>query len=171
MTLPPDLAPRAIIGVAGLLLLLAGSRVWRVAVVAPGIIGGAAGGGWIGARLALPPAWIAGLSAVGALLGALLAALVERAAMVVAGILGGIGAVAAAERLIALPWWAWPLGALVGALTFPAVWRGALVPLTAWIGAVALGHTFGHAEPWVVLPLMAVGVFAQVRGDARRDSG
>lgn len=164
--LPPDIGPRAIIGVAGLLLLLAGSRLWRVAVVAPGIVGGAAGGGWLGARLALPPGWIAALSAVGALIGGVVAMLVERLAMGLAGVLGGLGAVAVAERFLAVPWWAWPIGAVLGALVFPAVWRGALVPITAWLGAVCLGQASGYAEPWVVLPLAVLGVFIQLRGSS-----
>ncbi len=165
------LAPRVIAGVAGLLLLLAGRRLYRLAIVLPGLVLGLTAGIVLGGALDLPQ-MVTGLLALACgAVGALLAGFVERTALVLAGVLAGLGAIQAGWPATALlstsvpavpPWWAWPAGAVVGALLFPMLWRVAIVALTAWIGAVVLVDVAGFAaDPLVVGGLAVFGMIVQ----------
>jgi hypothetical protein len=169
------LAPRVIAGVAGLLLLLAGRRLYRIAIVLPGLVLGLTAGLVLGGALDLPDNVVAVVAVVCGAVGALLAGYVERIALVLAGVLAGLGAIQAGWPLAAAaaasvptsmpavpPWWAWPAGAVVGALLFPLLWRVAIVALTAWIGAVVLVDVAGFpADPLVVGGLAVFGMLVQ----------
>lgn len=166
------LPPRIVAGAAGLVLLLAGSRVYRIAVVLPGLLLGLGAGVVIAGALALPPMVTVAVAAVGGLVGAVLAGTIERFAVVVAGVLAGLGAAQVGWPLAASgapPWWLWPVAALVGAALFPFLWRAALVPLTAWIGAVVVVDVAGvQPHPLVIAGVMLVGVVAQVAVGRKR---
>jgi hypothetical protein len=155
---------RFLTGAAGAVLLLAGARLYRVAVVLPGLLLGLGAGIAIANVLALAPMVAAGVAVVAGLAGAVAAHLVERFAVVVAGVIGGLGAAQVAWPLVASapPWWMWPLAAAAGGLVFPLIWKVALVPLTAWIGAVVLIDAAGlPPSPLYVGGLAVVGVIVQ----------
>ncbi|MDP2309302.1 MAG: hypothetical protein Q8P18_24990 [Pseudomonadota bacterium] len=166
------LAPRVIAGVAGLLLLLAGRRLYRAAIVLPGLLLGLGAGIVAGGLLGAVPMVVAGLAIAGGVIGALLAAYAERLAVVIAGVLAGLGALQVGWPLAASgapSWWAWPLAAIVGAAVFPFVWRAALVPLTAWIGAVVLVDVAGlPPSPLAVGGLALFGVIVQLASGRKR---
>ncbi|MDP2314743.1 MAG: hypothetical protein Q8P41_17700 [Pseudomonadota bacterium] len=170
------LAPRIVAGAAGLVLLLAGSRLYWIAVVLPGLLLGLGGGVLIAHLLGLAPMVTVGVAVVGGLVGALVARAVERLAIAIAGVIAGLGAAQLGWPLAAAtapPWWIWPLAAVAGAVLFPFVWRAALVPLTAFIGAVVLVDVAGVvADPLVVGGLTAVGIVVQLalgRGPQKKE--
>lgn len=164
---------RLVAGIGGLVLLVAGSRVYRLAVVLPGLLVGLAAGVLAGGALSLAPGAVAILAAVGALAGGLAAHLVERFAIVIAGVLGGLGGAHVAWPLLAggaAPWWLWPAAAMAGAVVFPVLWKVALVPLTAWLGAVVLVDAIGvPVHPLVVPGVAIVGMFVQWAGGRKKD--
>ncbi len=165
---------RLVAGLAGVVLLLAGTRAWRAAVALPGLLLGLGVALLVGTALALEPGPLAVLAAVLGLGGTLAALLVERLAVRVAGVLAGLGAAQVGWPLIAsalspgpgapghAPWWIWPAAALVGGLLAPLAWRVALAPITAWIGAVVLVDATGAPpHPLLVAGLAAVGTLVQ----------
>jgi hypothetical protein len=170
--------PRVLAGIAGGLLLFAGGRVYKLAVVLPGLLLGLGAGVLGGSALGLAVPVVAVLAIVGGLFGALLCHFVERFAIGVAGVLAGLGAANAAWPLLSThpaPWYLWPIAALVGLGLFPFIWRLALVPLTALIGAVVVLDAAGAPpNPLYIGGLALLGIVAQLamgaRGKAARDT-
>ncbi|MEN9786638.1 MAG: hypothetical protein RLZZ299_1902 [Pseudomonadota bacterium] len=167
---------RVVVGVLAGVLLLAGARVYRVAVVLPGVLIGLLGGSVLAPLLPLPPGtgWM--VVAGAAAFGGVAAWAVERAVVVAAGAMVGlVGGVLAMPLLVAFtPWWAPLAGAVVGALLGPWMFRKALVVVTSALGALALCWAAGWVpEPWNAGVAWAVGVLVQSaagrRGDARHE--
>jgi hypothetical protein len=178
--------PRWITGLTGGLLLLAGGRLYRLAVVAPGVLGGVA------LALMLPqdlgPIVIALAAVLLAAVGALICNFLERVAVHVVGAvaLAGLASVAWPPLLHEpAPWWGLLAGGALGILFFPRVFKALVKVLTALLGALVLAWSFGVLEdsvsrwgltvqPWmIVAALFAVGLIAQVvtgrRGKAEKE--
>lgn len=171
------LPPRVIAGLAGALLLLFGRRLYRIAIVLSGLLFGLGAGIVMGGLLSLAPMVVAGLAVAGGLVGGLVAWHAERLAVAITGVLAALWAVQVGWPIVstalsavgAPPWWAWPAASVVGGLAFPFVWRAALVPLTAWIGAVVLIDVAGvSVDPLVVGGLTMIGVVVQVTTGRQR---
>ena len=149
----------------GIPLCLFGERLYRLAVVAPGLMIGA----WAGAALA---DWakfatpVAVMLSVGlAALGALVCWLAESVAVRLAGsvLAAAIGHAAWAMAHRVEPWWGPPVAGLLGLLLFPAVWKALLKGITAALGAVCVGTALGWEDrPWWVAGLALVGWGVQV---------
>lgn len=162
--------PRGITALAGAVVLVRGARLYPLVIAAPGLALGVA----LGLALPLEPSQRAIAAVVLAALGALACRFLERVAI------WGIGAVLSGT--IAL--WAWPLfrtepppswlaavGAVVGLLLFPAVFRAALKPVTAALGAMLLVWSLGwQHRPLLGVALFAVGLVVQIAAD-RKDKG
>jgi uncharacterized membrane protein len=165
LTAGSPVALRLLTGAAGAVLLVAGARLYRVAVVLPGFLLGVGLGAGVAQLLTLDPMVGAGVALVAGLIGAVAAHLVERFAVVIAGVIGGLGAAQVVDPLVAAggpPWWVWPVAAVTGGLVFPLIWKAALLPLTAWIGAVVLIDAAGlPPSPLYVGGLAVVGLIVQ----------
>jgi len=168
-TLPPStiLGPelRVAVGVVAVVLLLQGARFYRVAVVAPGVLGGLAGGLALARQLHLARDASIVIACVLALAGGLICHLGERLAVTVGGVLAGIALTIALEPLVAggLPWWAPVVGAALGGLASPILHRALLPVLTAVVAAPAVAWVI----PWpmtapVLLGLTAFGIIVQL---------
>jgi hypothetical protein len=163
---PTALGPELRIGVGlvAAVLLLQGARFYRVAVVAPGLLGGLAGGLALSRELGLARDATLVISGVLAVAGGVICHLGERLAVVVAGMLGGVAATVALEPLVAggLPWWAPIAGATVGGVLGPFLHRAALPILTAVVGAPAVAWAAQWPmSPVVIGGLVALGVVVQ----------
>ncbi len=158
--------PRAVLALGGLLLLLWGPRLYRLALAVPGMLLGA---------LVAPmlvdgqqdPVLLAGVTLVLALAGALAVGLLEALALRVAGALlgGGLTAMAAPLALPASHWDPWlPLaGALVGMLLLPPLFRVALRVALPGLGAIAIAQALGRpTDALLVVGLWGVGVLWQL---------
>jgi hypothetical protein len=170
---PTALGPelRIGVGIVAAVLLLQGARFYRVAVIAPGLLGGLAGGLALSRSLDLARDATLVISGVLAVAGAVICHLGERLAVVVAGMLGGVAAIVAIEPLVAggLPWWAPVAGATVGGVLGPFLHRAALPLLTAAVGAPAVAW----AAQWPLTPvviggLLVAGVVVQLVTGGRR---
>jgi hypothetical protein len=167
--------PRWITGLTGGLLLLAGGRLYRLAVVAPGVLGGVA------LALMLPqdlgPIVIALAAVLLAAVGALLCHFLERVAIHVVGAvaLAGLARVAWPPLLHEpAPWWGLLLGGALGLLFFPRIFKALIKAITALLGALVLAWSFGALEgsvscwgvtvqPWMIVAvLFAVGLIVQM---------
>ncbi len=158
--------PRVLAGAAGLLLLCVGGRLYRLAVILPGLLLGLGGGLLLANLISGTTPVIVGLAILGGVGGGLLAHFLERFAVVGAGVIAGLAGADIAWPLVsATPpaWYLWPLAALVGGALMPLIWKAALVPLTAGIGAYVLVDVAGYPRtPVTVGALAAVGLIIQV---------
>lgn len=154
-----EIAPgvvRAILILGGLVLLLAGWRVYRVVIVALGLAAGALLGGRFGAAEGGATALLGPL--IGAGVGSLLA-LILHDVMVF-----GLGAYLGASAGMALTGWHTALviiiGGLIGGALLVALFYLLLVAVTAGLGALMLGAALGASGPVIAL-LAAVGMIVQ----------
>ena len=158
------LGVRGLAGVLGGVLCVAGSRLYPLAIVAPGLLLGAAVG------LGLPPELAVGarigIGLVVALAGVLLSRFVERVAVSLFGaaVLGSLVYALAPLALGApAPWWGPVLGALLGLLLFRSLFKALLAPLTAWLGAMVVAWSLGRPDQiLIVLGLPALGTLVQL---------
>lgn len=160
VTLPPvdaPLAARIVAGVVGLALLVRGAALYRLAVIAPGMLAGVAVAVEGGRRLALEPQVVAAGAVVLAVAGGVLCHVAERVAVYAAGMLVG-GAVAIAADA---PWWGLLIGVSAGAVAFPMLYARALPVLTAALGAVAVAWASGLSSLPVVVGLVLLGSMIQ----------
>gem|GEM_PF-2962409 len=140
-------AQTLLLGVA-VLLLLAGSRHYRLALVLPAAA--------LGALLvdtvlgAAVPADLRLLAAVvGAVSAGTLAAMLESIAVRLAGVLLGGGLVLAIWPAVTAggppaPWWLALVGGLVGLFMFPGLYRAALRLVVPLLGGLLLAHAIGR---------------------------
>lgn len=150
--------------VGGILLLGFGAKLYRAAVLLPGILAGVYAGAWLHGALSLGTT--GGLLAIGgfALVGAVICHVVESVALPFAGAVLFAGAA----------WWAWPLfvgappfwvplaGAALGGLAFRYVFERVLKPATAVAGAFTVAWATGQlSHPAVVAGLAVVGTVVQ----------
>lgn len=161
---------RGLAGVAGGLLLLAGARLYRLSVVAPGILGGLL----VGALLPVSdPTVQAVVAVVLAAVGGLVCHFLERVAIHAVGAVVTAGLTQATWPLVTgvgTPWWAPAAGALVGLLLFPSVFRYLLKWITSLLGALTVAWAAGWSDRlWVVALLALAGVIVQT-GTGRRQA-
>lgn len=150
------LDPRILVGALGLTLLVLGSRVYRIAVVTPGVLAGlwVAGQVTTGASSTVQYAAMIGLG----LAGGILAFLLERFAVAVAGALigGGLGDALGPLLLGDQMHWSVPaVAAIVGFLAVPYLYERLLPLLTAVLGALALAWAAGREQDLIFIALVA----------------
>jgi hypothetical protein len=155
--------PTWITGLSGALLMLAGGRLYRLAVVAPGLLAGVLVALELPADLGPPTIAVAALILAGA--GALICHLLERVAVHAIGAIALTGLVHLGWPLAAgepAPWWGLVLGAALGLLLFPRVFRSLIRWITALLGALMVAWSLGYQDnPWVVGTLFLAGCVVQ----------
>ncbi len=169
---------RALVGVAGAVLLVAGARLYRPALFLAGFGAGAAGtvaglltlAQWIPALSAPTVLVVAGL--VGGALLCVLTLMVHRIGLIgVGGLVGATGAASIAGVMSAAPpWWAPIAGAIVGAVLLPYLFPVLLTVVTPAVGAVLIAWAAGHpSHPVLLIGVWAVGCVVQLasRGPKR----
>jgi hypothetical protein len=150
-------------GVMSLLLLFAGARLYRVAVVLPGVLAG------VFVAAALPPTmdfeWRLVIGIVVSLVGGLALFFMEKVGVVlVGGLLTGWLTWVIWPLLVhtPAPWWAVGVGGLAGMIAFPAIFRSAVRWITSALGALLGAWALGYpTNALVILALAAVGVMFQ----------
>ncbi|MCB9746197.1 MAG: hypothetical protein H6741_24095 [Alphaproteobacteria bacterium] len=164
-----DQVPRGLAAVAGLLVMVAGARLYPFAIMAPGLAAGIAVG--VALPLEMEPAARAILAVVLGGVGAIACRSVERMAI------WGVGAIVTGGLTVAIwplvtgapgPWWAAGAGAVAGLLLFPGVFRFALKPITAWAGATIVAWAAGMQGNLLVIAGLAVLGFLVQLGTGRR---
>lgn len=156
--------PRLAVALVGALLCVDGARVYRLAVGLAAFGTGAVCAAALGRALEIDPLTV-GLVALGAgLVATLLARVVEKLTLAVAGALVGGLLVGSVETtlLLELPWWAAPVGALLGAGMLPLLFRRVLTVITPVVGGVLLAWGVGMpGELWVIAVASVVGLAMQ----------
>jgi hypothetical protein len=157
------LAIRLLAGAAALAFLLAGVRLYRVAIVLPGVLAG------VFIAASLPPTWEPGSKLIVGILVSMLGGLtlffMEKVAIrVVGATLAGwlVWAVWPLAATTAAPWWALAAAAVVGLLIFPSIFPLAIQWITSALGALLGAWALGYpTNPLVILALAAVGIMYQ----------
>lgn len=155
--------PRVLCVVAGVLLIVAGSRLYRLMVVSPGFVAGVlltthyAPAGSDMTKVAI----IVGVG----LVGALIMHLMEQTALRLVGVALMIGlATAIAPEVFGrqVPWWLNYAAGAVGAVGFPIVYERALPLITSLLGALAVAWALGReTDVWMIGILALVGAAFQ----------
>lgn len=133
---------RLLAGAAGVLLLVAGARLYRVAVMAPGFLLGVFATAWAldeyGRRV--DELVRMGLLVAAGAVGAFVSSRVEQLAVRLCGSLLVAATTHAVLPLVwpKAPWFAAPAAGFLGLLLFPALYRRLLPLITAAVGAIAL---------------------------------
>jgi hypothetical protein len=173
---------RGVVGTAGAVLLLAGARFYRLALVAPGVLGGALLAWTFTASFDTTARVL--LSIVLALVGALVCYYLERLAIRLVGlIIGGMlvnsgwpvvtGLLGQAS--VSAPWWGLVIGAAVGILLVPLLLKWFLRLVTSLLGAALLSYALGLSDNiWLLGALTLFGFTIQtfdalVSKDGRKD--
>jgi hypothetical protein len=159
-----ETTPTWITGVSGGLLLVAGGRLYKLAVVAPGIVAGVYAATWLPAELG--SVVIAVAAVVLAIAGAILCRLLERLAVAAIGVIAMAGVTQLAWPLAmdgqVAPWWGVLVGGALGLLLFPSVFRALIRWITALLGALMVAWSVGyHDNLWVVGGLFLLGCIVQ----------
>ncbi len=151
-------------------LLLAGARVYRLAVVLPGVAGGALLG--LSLTAGAPTSWQLGAAGSLALVGGVVFFLVERLAIALAGAFVAGGAMHALGPLYwpgGEPWYADAAAVALGLLLFPRLYRALLPVITAALGALVVAWSVGQERDAALIGAMtAVGVVVQLAFRRRR---
>ena len=169
------------LGVAGLVLDLAGARIYDVALWLGGFVAGAMGGLMLVTAaapfvpaIAAPPVPFVVAAVAGVAL-AVVVRLVHRVGVVVLGaVLGVAVGQAVAASFLPTAWWPAAAGLVVGAVAVPLAWKRLLSVITAAAGSLLVATAAGYPHDLrVVGVLFAVGVLAQGlggrgRGEERR---
>lgn len=160
---------RAGLGAAGLVLELAGARIYNLALWLGGFAAGALGGLMLVTAaapfvpaVAVPPVPII-VAAVAGIALAFIVRMVHGVGVVVLGAVVGVGVgQAAAATFLPGAWWPAAVGLLVGAIAVPLAWRRLLIGITAAAGAMLVAAAAGFPHDLrVIVPLFAVGVLVQ----------
>ena len=155
--------PVVLLAIVGGILLVAGARLYRLAVVAPGLVGGVLIGAEImhGADPIMRLVAAIGLAAIGAVL----MLIVERVSISVTGafLLSGITHAAAPILLDSQPPWYVPVAAaVVGLLLFPKLFRSLLFVLTSLGGALCLAWAMDRSQELpLICGMWTVGIVIQ----------
>ncbi len=165
---------RTVGAATGLVLLVAGARLYRVAVMAPGFVLGL----WLAHDHlpAMAPGWRLGITVGAGMLGALLSSGIEQLAVRLAGALLVAGLTHAVLPLAwegVPPWWAAPAAGFLGLALFPSVYRRLLPLITALLGALVIAWSLGRgADLLLILGVAAVGLVVQIiLGRSSGDAG
>jgi len=174
LTLPEALlAARAPLGLVGALLLLAGARLYRLAIVGPGFAAGVIVGLQVTGGASPSVQAVAALSL--GVVGAVALLFLERVAVAIAGavLCGGLAdAVGPAALGGPVPWYVPLAAALLGLLLFPRLYKALLPVLTSIIGALCLTRALDRPHDLALLGGLAlVGIVVQLitRKGKRRD--
>ena len=153
------LGQRILLAALGVVLILRGPQVYKLAIAAPGAVLGILLVTPFLEGLSLPVEMLAFFGA-GAI-GALLTLAVEQLAVRLAGGLLGFVLVSAAIPLfgdsISIPEWAPYVGGGVGLLLFPKLFRTAIALIICMLGAVAIVLTSGVPAQWHLPCILVVG--------------
>lgn len=166
---------RLVVGLAAVLLLVAGARLYRLAIVAPGVAAGVLAGLEVMAS-ADPTTRLVAALALG-VIGGVLFHLVERLAVSAAGALLLAGLAHALSPLVLTgpePWYVPVAAALVGVFLFPRLYRTLLPVITAVLGALGVAWAAQRPEDVVLIGGLSVfGLAVQLffRRRARRKDG
>lgn len=172
--LPAELMdPRALAGLLGVLLLVAGSRFYRVAIIAPGFLAGVALAdrflSGLGGALPLVFAVLLGAG------GALACHVAERVAVRLVGAVIISGVVHAVAPLVFqrdTPWWWAPVAGALGLLLFPRLYERLLPLIGAVLGAICVAWAAGKPQEVGLIGALAAGglvvqlVWRAVAGEA-----
>jgi hypothetical protein len=149
---------RWVVLVVGMVLVLFGSRFYKLLLITPGFVGGVLG------AIHYSPTGDSVTRAVVALVagiaGAATLVYVERLALAAVGaaVFGGL---AIALAPLVLPQVEWPVlaaAAVVGAFVVPFVYRRSLRLITPVLGAIAVAWAVSRPDdPWLILGLSALG--------------
>ena len=155
---------RLVGAVAGLTLLVAGARVYALAIMGPGFVLGL----WL-AHSYLPPLdplWRLGISVGAGALGALISSRVEQLAVRLCGALLVAGLTHAVLPLAwdgTPPWYAAPAAGFLGLALFPTVYRRLLPLITSLLGAVVLAWSLGReTDLLLICGVATIGLIVQI---------
>ncbi len=164
------LDPRTACVIVGILLLFAGSRLYRLMLVGPGFVGGV-----LLAHHYAPAGtdlFKMGVIVGAGLVGAVVLHLMEQTAQRVVGVAIAVGvAMANAPEVFGgkPPWYLHYVAGAVGAVGFPIVYERVLPLLTALLGALALAWSIGREHDiWMIGILAFLGMAVQVIIAGRR---
>ena len=155
--------PRFLCIIAGVLLLIAGGRFYRLMLIAPGFVGvvlltthyAPAGSDMVKMGI------IVGVG----LLGGLIMYMMEQVALRLIGgflMIGVARAVAPEVYGADVPWWLNYAAGTVGAIGFPVLYKKALPLLTSLLGALAIAWSLGReTDFWMIGILTVVGTLFQ----------
>ncbi len=151
--------------VVGIVLLGWGERLYGVLVVAPGVLAGVYVAAWAQPLFHFDTTTLLVVTVALAAAGALACHFVAAIAVRMAGA-GLFAALAWFATPLAQPgpvaWWVPVVAAALGALVFPALYKIALRPLTALVGAWSIAWAVKHpGNPYVILGLAAAGTAIQ----------
>ena len=155
--------PRILCIVAGVLLMLAGGRLYRLMIVTPGFVAG------VLLTTHYAPAGTdmmkVGIIVGVGLVGALIMHLMEQTALRLIGVALMVGvATAVAPEVFGSqePWWLNYAAGALGAVGFPIVYRRALPLITSLLGALAVAWALGReTDVWVIGILTVLGAMIQ----------
>lgn len=156
--------PRLLLGVLGVLMLVAGKRLYPLAIMAPGL----AGGVMLGIELTPgQPDLTRVLACLGlALVLGFLLRKVERLAIAAAGAFVTVGTAEALSPVVLDRAADWPIllvAGLLGLLLFPRIYERLLVVITPAIGALCLLWALGrHQDLLLLAGLTLVGTVLQL---------
>lgn len=169
------LLTRVLVGLIGGLLIVAGARWYKrgLALTAFGTGAALVATGMVYLSAWVPMAADPMIAGVAALVGGLglvgAGSMAHRLAMVAAGALTGLVAGAAVVGLLGAPAWVGLVGLLLGALTFPWVYKQLLKLITPAVGAACLAWALGMPDRLEVLVgLWAFGAVVQFVGEKQR---
>ena len=160
----PSALARLVVGLLGVLLLVAGARLYRLAIVAPGFAAGVLAGLELMASTD-PTTRLVSALALG-IIGAVLLHMVERLAVAAAGALLLAGLAHALSPLVLAgpePWYVPVAAALVGLLLFPRLYKAMLPAITAVLGSLAVAWAVERPEDLVLIGVLSVIGFALQR--------
>lgn len=149
---------------AGLALLVAGARLYSLAIMGPGFVLGL----WLAHRYlpAMDPLWRLGITVGAGALGALLSSRVEQLAVRLAGALLVAGLTHAVLPLAwegTPPWYAAPAAGFLGLALFPSIYRKLLPLITSLLGAVVIAWSLGRgSELLLICGVATVGLIVQI---------
>lgn len=166
----PLTEPQTLVGLLGVLLLLAGQRLYRLVIIAPGLAAGTMAGLYLseGQSLGVRFAAVAAL----AILAAFLLHKVERIAIAAAGAFLAVGLARAGAPLVMEadpPWYVFAMGGALGMLLFPQLYEKLLVVITPAIGALCVAWAAGRpTDILLVGGLTLAGVVIQLVMGAKK---
>jgi hypothetical protein len=149
--LHPDMAML----IVGALLLIAGARIYRLVIIAPGFVCGAL----------IATNYVSGsqevkliVTLVAGIVGAIILTKLEKLALAIVGALLTAGLVYSVAPFIGVVQWYVPvIAGFVGSLVFPYVYKKALPISTALLGALCIGWSTGLSQDPVMICVFWVG--------------
>ena len=153
---------RWLVLVIGIILVLFGSRTYKLFLMSPGAV--------VGVLLALEyspsgdEVTKAGIAVGAGVVGALLVLMVEKVALSAAGaaLLAGLSIAIGPQFVSDVPWYIPTIAGLVGAMFFPIIYRRSLRIVTPVMGALAVVLALGRPEDlWLLGGLTLVGIVLQ----------